>query len=375
MIPALPGAPLKSAVSRALTRVGVAAAASVVVVTGFASPAFADDGADLSINFTGTTIAPFSDGKFGKVTIRNDGPGTATGVVVKFDVSALDDSKVDLDPGSCAVAGDEVSCSIPDAFSPPPGGELEYGIPLEPEAGASGAAGSLTASVESATADPNAGNNSKTVNVNVGDHGVDLLVVAFDVYDADGVSPVPLGGTSQVNGIIINFGDMAAAGIKIVVTLPEHVTFAETEPDCTYSADNRVATCLYDDITLFPNPFPPANDDYLEVFWPVRVAADAPGPAALQGGLMTVSAIDILQPEGPEVRSPLPRTMRWITPDAIPDVDPTDNEDPFAVFIAGDLPVTGFRTGLYALSGVGLLILGALIVVLARRRRRPVTVA
>jgi LPXTG-motif cell wall-anchored protein len=256
---------------------------------------------------------------------------------------------------------------------PPPGGELEFGIPLEPEAGASGAAGTLTASVESAVADPNAGNNSKTVNVNVGNSGVDLLVVAFDVYASDG-SPVPLGGTSQVDGIIINFGDLAAAGIKIVVTLPEHVTFAETEPDCTYSADNRMATCLYDDIILFPNPFPPDDDDYLEVYWPVTVAADAPGPAALQGGLMTVTAIDVVQPEGPDVRSALPKNMRWVSPDDIPDVDPTDNEDPFAVFIAGDLPVTGARTGLYALSGVGLLMLGALVVVLARRRR-PVPVA
>jgi LPXTG-motif cell wall-anchored protein len=372
---------LKSTVSRALIRVGVAAAASLVVVTGFAHPAFADDGADLSVRFTGTTIAAFSDGKFGKLTIRNDGPGTPTGVLVKFDVSALDDAKIDFMLASeCDVAGDVITCGVADADVPPPGGESEFDIPLKREAGASGAAGSLTASVESA-GDPETGNNAQTVNVHVGNSGVDINVIAFDVYALDGADepttdPVPLGGTSRVFGSIINYGDLAAAGIRIVVTLPEHVTFAETEPDCTYSADNRVATCIYDDITLFPTPFPPNPDeDYLGVYWPVRVAADAPGPTALQGGLMTVTAIDIIQPEGPEVRSALPKNMRWITPDGVPDVDPGDNEDPFAVFIAGDLPVTGFRTGLYALSGAGLLILGALIVVLARRRRRLVTVA
>jgi LPXTG-motif cell wall-anchored protein len=373
---------LKSTVSRALTRVGVAAAAGLIAATTFAQPAFAADGADLSVRFTGTTIAAFSDGKFGKLTIRNDGPGTATGVVVKFDVSALDDSKIDFLLSSlCDVAGDIVTCTPTADSVPPPGGESDFDVPLARQAGASGAAGTLTATVESAD-DPNAGNNSQTVNVNVGNSGVDLVVFAPDVYALAGPleytsDPVPLGGTSRVFGSIFNFGDLAADGVKIVVTLPEHVTFAETEPDCTYSADNRVATCLYTDVTLFPTPPEPpdSDDDFLFVWWPVNVSADAPGPAALPGGLMTAEAIDILQPEGPAVRSTLRGNKRWMSLDEIPDVDPGDNEDPFAVFVAGDLPVTGARTGLYALAGAGLLLLGALIVVLARLRRRAVTPA
>jgi LPXTG-motif cell wall-anchored protein len=366
-----------------LTRAGLAAAAGLIAVTAFAAPASAaaPDDADVSVRFAGTTIASLSDGKFGKMTIRNDGPGTATGIVVVFDASALDGSKIffNLSPG-CVLASATFTCTFDDDQVPPPGGETDFPVPIRRKAGAlPGPAGSISVTVSSDTNDPNSANNSQTANVVIGATGVDLVVVAFDVYALDSVGdpttdPVPLGGSSRVDGFIFNFGDLAAAGIKVVVTLPEHVTFAETEPDCTYSADNRVATCNYTDVTLFPSPVPPdSDDDVLYVWWPLNVATDAPGPTALQGGSMVVSAIDILQPEVPKVRSSLPRNMRWLEPAEIPDVDPTDNNDPFAVFVAGDLPVTGAQAGLYAMSGAGLLMLGVIIVVLARRRRHATT--
>jgi LPXTG-motif cell wall-anchored protein len=149
------------------------------------------------------------------------------------------------------------------------------------------------------------------------------------------------------------------------VTLPEHVTLARTSSGCTYSADNRVATCTSEGAVLPPRR--PPDIDAITLAWAVTVAADAPGPAARQGGRITVEALDAGPPDIPQLRSALPDYMRWVSLDELPDVDPTDNENAFAVFVAGQLPVTGARTGLYALSGVGLLVLGALIVVLARR--------
>jgi LPXTG-motif cell wall-anchored protein len=364
---------LKSTVSRALTRVGVATLVGLLAATAFASPAAADDGADLSIAFAGTTIAPFAGEKFGKVTISNAGPGTATGVELTFDISALTTSEVQVGPDpDCTPAGTEVTCVIDDAFAPPPGGDLEFLIPLALQAGASGSAGSLTATVSSATTDPDTSNNSKTVAVNVAaEPGTDLLVLAADVYTSEG-DPIPPGASGELLYAFFNQGDLAAVGVKVVVILPEHVTFASTLPECTYSADNRVATCTYDSVFL-PFSVDPSKSGMGQLL-PVNVASDAPGPAALPGGIVTAAAIDVQQPDVPEIR-PLPGTARWLTPEEIADIDPGDDEDPFAVFIAGDLPVTGSRTALYAVSGAGLLLMGALIVLLARRRRRAVTVA
>jgi len=360
---------LKSSVSRVLTRAGLAATVGLIAATAFAAPASAaPDDSDLSVRFEGTTIAALAPGKFSKLTIRNDGPGAGTGVKVTFDVSALDDGKIEFDLSpDCSTVGDEVTCAFDDSDIPPAGGETEVPIPIGRKASATpGPAGSIKATISSDTNDPNSGNNSQTVNVVVGTSGADVQVVAFDVYALDGAGdpttdPVPLGGSSEVQGIIFNWGDMTAVGIKVVVTLPEFVTFGEVEPDCTYSADNRVATCTYDDVVL-------GFFQFLGVFWPVNVAADAPGPTALQGGSMVVSAIDVRSENIPEARA-LPKNMRRIAPDDVPDVDPSDNTDPFAVFVAGDLPVTGAQAGLYAMSGAGLLVLGVLIVLLARRRR------
>jgi hypothetical protein len=96
------------------------------------------------------------------------------------DASALDDSKVHLAPSRCTLAGDVYTC--PSLRPPPPGGDFHFGFLLERQPGASGAAGSLTVSVGSTTTDPDIGNNSQTVAVNIGSSGVDLWIVAFDVY-------------------------------------------------------------------------------------------------------------------------------------------------------------------------------------------------
>jgi len=330
-------------------------------------------GADLEVAVTGTTIAGGGGTKLAKAVVTNHGPDTPSDVVLTVDKSALDETKVHLIVGSdCTLAASLMTCPIDPEDVPDSGGSLGFLFELERQGLASGGAGSLTVSVDSATPDPATGNNEVTVAVAISTSGADLVIVAFDVHASDGTSPIPPGDTSELIGFFANQGDVASVGLTIVISLPEHVTFAEIFSDCTYSADNRVATCT--DAT-----FPLDPGDGFPFAVAVKVAADAPGPGALAGGLTTVTALGVRPPDVPEVApARFPSFLKRVVPNLVPDVDPTDNEDAFAVFVAAvpDLPVTGSRAGLYAVSGAGLLVLGAMLVLLARLRvRRPTTVA
>jgi LPXTG-motif cell wall-anchored protein len=377
---------LASSVSRVLPRVA-AGVAGLLAAGAFALPASAaDPSSDLAVSFTGTTLSANTNGKQSKVTITTNGPDKPTGLALTVDFSALDDSKVAFDSDGCTVASKVATCPIPDDAVPPAGGKLDLPIALVRQPGASGAAGSLTIAVSSALADPMVSNNVITLPVSVGDPGADLLTVAYDVYKVPGPEqtdpePVPPGESSVLFGFVENQGDLTAKGVKIVVNLPEHVTFADEEPDCTYSADNRVATCLYE-VDLTPKSF---NIDFstLAIFWPVTVAADAPGPVALTDGLVTADAAAVAPPEVPEVRA-LPKNLKWSSPDKVEgvDVDDTDNSDAFTVFVGapaghgapGGLPETGSKTGLIAAVGGGVVILGVGLVLLTRRRRTAAAV-
>jgi len=365
-----------SSVSRIVTRVG-AGAAGVLVGGLLASPASAAAaGADLAVNLAGTTIAATAAGKFGTVTLTNNGPDAATGVVLTFDTGDLDTSKVVAARAGCTTTADAIVCAIGDDSVPPAGGDLDFSIPLDRVPGAPpGPAGTLSVTVSADTDDPNPGNNDKTADVVIGDSGVDLHVLVPDVYGLDAAGdpttdPVPAGGSSEVHAFFINFGDMGVDGLRVVVTLPEFVTFGGVDPACTYSPDNRSATCDYD-VVITP-------DEGIDVAWPVTVAANAPGPKALRGGLVAGAAIAVFDPPLPDGPSALPKNIRKLSPDQVPDVDPGDDEDAFTVFIGagpgqpgpGDLPVTGVRIGQFGALGAALVVLGAMLVVLARRRRR-----
>jgi hypothetical protein len=79
---------------------------------------------------------------------------------------------------------------------------------------------------------------------NLGDTTPAEIVVTFDLSQVRTVA--------VVNGFFLNQGDMTADGVKVTVTLPAKATFAEVEPGCVYTADNRTVTCQYADITLIP---------------------------------------------------------------------------------------------------------------------------
>ncbi|HTF09813.1 MAG TPA: hypothetical protein VK659_16720 [Asanoa sp.] len=364
---------------RALLRAGVAAAAVVAAATAFAAPAFADDTADLGVKLQGTTIAPGTDGKYASVSLSNAGPNDAHGILVTIDVSMLDMTKVELLGGACGEPENgKILCGLTsDTITS--GAEYDLEFPLKKKAGATGKAGTVTVSIEHEGTDLNSDNNVSTSEVVVSeDSGADLRVWAHDVYgfDADAEEftgePVAPGGQSFVNVQVLNYGDRIAKGVAVKLSLPEHVTLTEPEPECDFSADKRVATCDYTDIELQPWGFNPGGA-VNSFFWAVQVDEDAPAPATLHG-TVTAAAIEEVDVEVPAAAlRNAPKAAEL--PENFKDVDKSDNTDEFGVFVAvpggsgGGLPVTGPAAGIIGGVGGAVVIAGLVLFFVARRRR------
>jgi hypothetical protein len=388
---------LKLLRSTSLTRTGAAAllTAGALVMTGAPALAAAPE-IDFSVGLTGTTIAADASGKFGGLSVLNLGTKAADKAVLTFDTADLDMSKVDLDLGDCLLDGDLVICDLVGAeYLPRPGATLDYDIPLTRQAGASGAAGELSVKI-TVEGDAVAGNDSATAKVAVGGSGVDLVVVAEDVYaiDEDGNltdKPVAAGDVSAVVGHVLNQGDKTAKGLKVSVELPELVTFGEKLDGCEYGADNRTATCGFDDVSLIPADLD--TEDYLlsgaDVYFIVKVDETATGPV-LKDGLFTVAALGSASADPAAVKAarkakPVRNaTVRALAVADAPDVDDSDNSDEFAVFVAADadggtggddggegggLPVTGPQAAVVGGGGLAVAVAGALLFLSARRRR------
>jgi hypothetical protein len=365
--------------NRTLLRTGAAVAGLVVASSVFAAPAFADTTADLEVRIDGGTIAEGADGKLAGVSVINHGPSAATLVNITFDFSGLIKTKVTIDEtyfDVCDVAGDIITCGVTDDGTVASGADLDFGVPLLKVAGATGDAGSITATVSQAGEDNDLGNNTVTAPVVLNGAGADLAVWAPDVFQWDAAAkvftdkPVPPGGESMFDAEAINFGDMRAVGIKVVLHLPEHVTLTEPEDECVFSADLRTATCEYAKAIM--EPFDSTGD--VDGFrFPIKVSADAEGPVALTGGDITIAAMSEEKVEQSTLsRKAAPAEL----PEWVKDVDATDNTDEFSVFVAGDtsgggggLPVTGPAATVIGGTGAAILVLGTILFLAARRRR------
>jgi hypothetical protein len=312
--------------------------------------------------------------------------------LLSFDLADLDLSKVELDLDACDQFDDEIRCGLQDEFIPGPGATVDLDLPFVRKDGATGAAGSLTVTLEVA-GDTNPKNDTVSADVSVGGSGVDLTVVAEDVYaidDAGKVTDEPLapGEVSALVGHVLNQGDMTAAGVKIAVKLPEHAAFAEELEGCTYGADRRTATCSYDDLDLIPADLDGSGEFLVsgkDFFLMVRVDDDAPAGAVLKDGLFTAKALDSVPADAASVKAlrkkpaKLPANVRALTVSAVSDVDDSDNSDEFAVFVApeesggsgggGGLPVTGPQAAVLGGGGLAVAVAGALLFLSARRRR------
>jgi hypothetical protein len=381
---------------RALARLGTVGVIAGTALAFAGAPAYAADATDLRLGLTGTTIAATSSGKTMDLTITNAGGKTAVGVVVAFDLSALEQDKVEFvvptgENGEevCDVEEDTVTCGVEDI---PAGQSLDLGARLTRKAG-TGAAGQITVAVAHDGTDTQEADNTATVKVSVGDSGPDLFAYAPDVpfnletNRTDGkVAP---GGTARLFYVVGNQGDEAATGVTITVTLPKLVTFVEVEEGCEYNAAKSVATCTYENLPLVPeDEADPDNDVFsAQLFYhDIKVDATAEAPSTLTAGVV---AAEPLVAEGPDARrapAALPDNVLEV-PESL-DVDPTDNSDEFSVYVAraggaaggdgdgdgGTLPITGAKVGVA--GGVGLaVVIGGVLLLLSARRRRVVLVA
>jgi hypothetical protein len=386
---------------RHIARLGAAGLIAAGTVAAVAVPAYAA-GVDFGVGFKGTTIAADASGKLGLVNITNYGSTTPAKVDVLFDVTKLDQSKVTVpEPGDCTFTAGVADCPIPAEVIPGPGGTVDLPVPLIKQTGATGAAGQLTVTVVVA-GDVNKANDSKTVDVSVGDHGVDLGVVVPDVsmLDADQIptgKPIPPGGSSAVEGTVINWGDTLATGLHVTVALPKDVTFPDVA-GCTLSADKRTVDCVADDLPLTPadRGTGGGNETSMVGFiFPVTVSADAKGPVTLTGGEATVAATGQESSSEAAARTlarktnlALPKGFHRLTEAqmAAVEVDASDNTDGFAVLVAGQpgggtggsgggtgegggLPITGPVSASVAAAGAVLIAVGAVLFVVTRRRR------
>lgn len=314
-------------------------------------------GADLGLSITGTTVSVGSPGKESNVTIVNNGPATASGVVVTFDVSRVDTGRVALRPpfaDSCRTVDGTMSCDVVD---------IERGQALDLAAtivrhGDAGPAGQLTATVSHGGLDANPVNNSVSAALTVAASGPDLYAYAPDAsFDPDTgtTTEVAPGARTALRYAVGNHGDVAASGLRIRIRLPRYVSFAAVLPECRYGPDPYRAVCTLHDASVTPAP-PAGSDrsgtDSLNLQHPVRVSPDAPSPGRLGGGEVLVEPIA-----------------------ALGDVDGADNLDEFVVYVAGPtgysgtLPTTGGRHAGALGVAFSAIFGGAMLILLSRRGR------
>ncbi|MEV0732029.1 cell wall anchor protein [Polymorphospora sp. NPDC050346] len=359
----------------------------------FATPAFADDTADVEVKLSGTTIAAGASGKAAFASlINNSKTTTATGLTITVDFSDLDTNLVDVVHfgGGCnEPVNNQLICGItPDELKP--GEDFDVPVALvRKNTESAESVGSITISVETETTDPNLKNNTVTAPVTIGGNGPDLYVWADDVpVNEDGTTgSLSPGETGALLIEVGNQGDQPVAGFKVTTTLPDNATFdsniVEQFPDdfvgCEFSGDKAV--CDWDNLPLIPvDEDESTEDDAFSAYTfalPVKVADDAEAGVNLTGGVSTVEGYQM--PERPMLRQAppaveLPQGVEGIRGG---DVDESDNTDEFTVFVkaadgnggGGGLPVTGVQAGL--LSGIGLAVVaaGGAMFLISRRRR------
>jgi hypothetical protein len=377
---------------RNLARVSATGLLAAGVLALAATPALAAD-VDFGLDLKGSTIALGAEGKPATVSFTNHGTTKPAEVGVRFDATELDDSKVELDLGECTVEDGIADCIIDEGSIPGPGETSDLDVPLVKKAGATGSAGKLTVTVL-VEGDANEANDSKTVDVTITGSGGDLRVLAYDVTKVDAENqptgqPLQPGETSWAYAYVANHGDRATEGIKLDLKLPEDVTFAEEEGGCEYNPAKNAATCTAEGYVLQPfdsDETPNKENSTGTIAFQVQVSEDAVGPATLEGGNWTVSALGLVPDNARLARKAAPAAPEFMKPgcgdkeDEV-EIDATDNSDGFVALLAGPaggsgggeeepgLPVTGPVAASVAGAGAAVLALGVVLFVVSRRRR------
>ncbi|GGM32567.1 hypothetical protein GCM10011608_16400 [Micromonospora sonchi] len=345
---------------------------------------------DLAVTTAGTRITSGVEGKLAWIKIANQGKGTPSQVDVLVDLSKVDASRLEIEPftlGACGINGgpppESFLCSLSDEEIPGPGETVE--VPLIIGNLAKGAtepySAPVTISIES-EGDTDESNNSIEVDIELTpESGVDLGVFVPDVktrfdFDTGEEGPLRSGDTALLFSATFNWGDVTARGVKLTFQLPKGATFAFPVELCAYSADKRTAVCDEKDLVLEPN---------MALFYDLPVVVDegVDAPTALKGGSLKAEALGVL-PAGARISAQAKKPasdraeVRSIDDTEYADVDPSDNVDDFAVIVSapsdgggggGGLPVTGVQAGLIGAVGVGVVLAGVAMFLVARRRR------
>jgi hypothetical protein len=350
-----------------------------------ASPAHAASGVDLSVHVDSSKIAIGAPVKPFIAKISNVGDVATEGLQVEIDLADLKPSQVEASVGEdfadvCKPpVENKISCTFGGTLA---GGEtFEFPIFVSPVKGAKpGPAGEFTVTVQPGSEDDPAENNTATVPVELVGSGGDIVVLAEDVIADVGengvVVPVTPGDTAAFFWAMFNFGDTAVQGLTFTVQLPEHVSFVDKFEGCTYSNSDRSVTCKDADTILGAGEAFGSGEEG----WTVKVAADAPGPVNLKGTATGSAAAAV--PSTLRATTASSTDAAWLKPEEVPaDVDKGDNSDDFTVFVGappaagggggegGGLPVTGVQVGLIGGIGGAVLVTGAVLFILARRRR------
>jgi hypothetical protein len=340
----------------AMTAVLAGAALVLAATPALAAPA----GADVAFKVAGERIVRMASKPF-YVHVTNQGPATAENVVVKVDVAELNTDKLRIDPPvSCDVNGTVYTCPVGSldpgennmTFSPFDVTSLERTGP-EPDP-----AGYYTIEVTSDTPDPDPDNNEPVkVLVDVAPVGYDLQTYVQDVWanpvaDEEGhrerVAPA---ATAPLFFFFYNGGSQTADHVVWQVSLPAFTSFAtDGNPDyCRYNEKRTVATCRIQGTRIAPRTELKFDAPML-----VTVAADAPGPVALSGGIVDAGGTSHSPAVSAQVAAQATATVaaaqgvRVGEPDANHrrriEADPADNLATFAVHTAAnpaDLAITG----------------------------------
>ncbi len=360
------------------------------VFTALGAPAHAaGTETDLALTAAGTRLTTGVEGKVAWAKIANQGEGTPSKVLVKVDVSKVDESKLFVVPitdGDCDVTGDSKPelfvCALDEDEIPGPDETTEVPIVLlnlakgvtEPYSAP------VTISIESPD-DTDDSNNSIDVNVELTpESGVDLGVLVPDVktrIDLDTFKdegPLRPGDTAVVYSEVINQGDRTAKGLKLTYQLPKGVAFLPIE-GCDLSADERTLVC--EDKT-----FPFESNMILILPLPVVVDEGLEAPATLKGGSLEATAFGVLPADARVSQQSATKPafakaeVREAEESDFVDLDPSDNKDDFAVVVAahsggggGGLPVTGVQASLIGGVGAAVVLAGVAMFLVARRRR------
>ncbi|MEV5820463.1 cell wall anchor protein [Micromonospora haikouensis] len=392
----------------ALARVGAAALLAAGGLATAAAPAQAADQADLALVPLSQNLArgvQAAKAKPFKFTVDNTrSSAVARDVRVTVETKGLTQRVGFVVPQGCDVAGTTFTCLLGDLA----GGTTEdFGIPLF-SAGLRGKGGSLTVTITSATADPNADDNSETVDITVTRPGYDLTSWVQDGYAnvvVDGaqnsepdLKPIPRGGTAPLDWAVYNDGSRRATGIFYMLTLPAKVSFAKLPDNCVEQEIGGLAQALCEDAGAVVKPGEYYTDDVQ-----VKVADDAAEPVLRPGELFAygLDGAEGEPEEEPQVASsaqrrafaetdevdnqavfdvfvdlsaqptptPTPSGEPSATPTAAPSGQPSVTPSPSSSGGGGGLPVTGVQAGLIGGVGAAVLLAGGVLLVLARRRR------